>query len=176
MKFFLFPFAFVLLHFITACKGDFASIADQNSKQLSKDEIIEIARKYNLQDSIFTATPTKYGSFPDASRVYSSVNEKECEAYFAQWRKQADFASEFYKYYEERKHITSVAEYFEVLEKYPHNLQSYVETLGGMEQYQAHKKERLAGNYHLYLDAENALVWIKASEDDGKFPGKLLNR
>jgi hypothetical protein len=150
----LFFTAFIgFLVFLVSCKKD-QNLQETEKVGLSKAEILKIAKQYNLQDSIFKDN-TKYGRFPDDPNLHARSTRTMCESYFEHWRKMADVMNDLHAYLEERKKITSMAEYYAVLESHPLTLAEEIKFMGGMEAYQKEKKRMMERNLEIYLDLKD---------------------
>ena len=164
------------LFLVPACKS-----VDKDDPTLSpnigvtREQVVAIATKYNLQDSIAEGyeSPRFKPFLPEA---YPYLTEEFWDRYFWQWRKFSDHYNEDMQFRQDLASIRSMAEYYKVIESYPRQHEFWVKTSGGLEGYNREKSEKLNGNYHIYLCKDGAIAIIPAETDKGTYPGKRLDK
>lgn len=147
---------------------------DISTTGVTPKEVIAIAMKYGLQDSIADSYVSPYFK-PFPQEAYPALTKEFWESYFARWRKFSDDQKAFLRFRRESALVTSVAEYYQLIEKYPSVYQSRVNSHGGIEGYNRQKEEEISGNWHIYLSKDSAIVFIPSNYDDGTYPGKRLD-
>ena len=95
------------------------------------------------------------------------------EAFFANWRLYVDKRKEMEIFDKEKRNITSVAEYYALLEKFPLSFQDHVKSMGGIEKYEEDKKHTLTHGYHIYLSKEENAIVLTPRTD---YPGIRLDK
>lgn len=167
-------FLLLLLTFpIIACK-----ITDKeeiSTTGVTREDVIAIATKYDLRDSIADNYVSPYFK-PFPQEAYPALTKEFWDSYFARWRKFSDDQKEFHRFRRESASITSVTEYYQLIEKYPSVYQSRVNAHGGIAGYNRQKSEIISGNWHIYLSKDSAIVFIPGDHDDGTYPGKRLDK
>ncbi|MCK6694416.1 MAG: hypothetical protein L6Q97_20250, partial [Thermoanaerobaculia bacterium] len=98
------------------------------------------------------------------------------DSYFAYWKKFSMREKEIQGFRKELSTVTSMSDYYRLIEKYPKVYQEKVRLYGGLEAYNKRKEEHLSSDIHIYLNDKGALVFIPANADDGTYPGKRLDK
>jgi hypothetical protein len=142
---------------------------------VTREQVVAIATKYNLQDSIAEGYVSPHFK-PFPPEVYPILTEAFWDSYFKQWRKFADKNNDFMQFRKEISQISSMEEYYQVIEKHPEEYASRVKLGGGIDAYNAEKEERLNGNYHIYLCNDGAIAIIPGETDKGTMKGKRLDK
>lgn len=142
---------------------------------VTREEVVTIATKYGLQDSIADGYVSPHFK-PFPREAYPALTKEFWDSYFARWRKFSDEQKEFIRFRRESASVTSVTEYYQLIEKYPSVYQSRVNAHGGIEGYNRQKSEIISGNWHIYLSKDSAIVFIPSDHDDGTYPGKRLDK
>lgn len=169
----LFFFLTLLSIIAFSCKS--SEKDDTTATGVTREEVVAIAKKYGLQDSIAEGyVSPRFKPFPP--EAYPALSKAFWESYFANWRKFSDKDREFQQYRQEMVNITSVEEYYQLIEKFPLVHQSRIDLHGGIEAYNRKKMDDINGNWHLYLANDGAIVFLPSDSDDGAYPGKRLDK
>lgn len=172
--------SFILISIVGAflsCQKN-SIIPGNTNKVLKLEDVVSIASKYNLQDSVF-AERTYYAHMPSPlhESFLLTTTVEQWEHFFADWRSMSDYGKEMIAYNGRRKSVKSAQEYYDLIESYPLVHKKMVEGhKNGIEGYNSMKKEILTQNCHVYLDAEGATVFIPAASDDGTFSGRRMDK
>lgn len=167
----------VILIIITpffACKN---SEKDEmaNKVGVTREEVLAIAAKYGLQDSIAEGYVSPHFK-PFPPEAYPALTPEFWDSYFAYWQKFSMEEKEKQGFRNELPRVTSMADYYKLIEKYPKVYQEKVKLYGGIEDYNKRKEKHLSSDMHIYLDNKGALVFIPANSDDGNYPGIRLDK
>ena len=165
----VFPIALLLV----SCKTKEEPITP--SKGVSREQVVAIATKYGLQDSIAEGYVSPHFK-PFPPEAYPALTEEFWDKYFAHWRRFADNQKEFAQFRKETSNITSMAEYYQLIEQYPSLYEQRVQAMGGLDAYNQQKSEDIATKMHIYLQDDGSLTFIPAGSDNGMPRGKRLDK
>lgn len=142
---------------------------------LTREQVLNVAAKYGLRDSIAIGYVShRFQPFPP--EAYPYLNAPYWEGFFQRWRKYLDKAAEQKLFDLQKSNITTVKEYFNLIEQFPLIYQSMVEAAGGQEIYNKEKQYTLSHNYHIYLGETGIIALIPAEKDNGTYPGNRLDK
>ncbi|MBL7798825.1 MAG: hypothetical protein JNJ90_20170 [Saprospiraceae bacterium] len=149
-----------------------------NGPGVTREQVVAIAAKYGLQDSIavgYKSTTLK----PPPPEAYQYLSEWFFEEYFANWRRHLNFLEYEAQRQQKVNSLQTVPQYFAYIESDTSLLRSKIDSEGGLESYSAFKKDALAGKYHIYIctDAKSGTypTTIPAENDyPGRINGRLL--
>lgn len=171
MKYIILVFAIFTL--FLACKH-YEKEETANKVGVTREEVIAIAAKYGLQDSIAAGYVSPHFK-PFPPEAYPGLTPEFWDSYFAYWQKFSIQEKEMQGFRSELPTVTSMADYYRLIEKYPKVYQEKIKLYGGIEAYNQRKERHLSSAMHIYLDSKGALVFIPADADDGNYPGKRLD-
>jgi hypothetical protein len=146
----------------------------QDARGITRQDLVEIATKYNLQDSIREGYKGFYFYLPDAS--LSGMTRENAELKIANFRRVLDRMNDREKFQKKLPEIKNVEGFFALIEEVPERLQDRINAMGGKDQYESYKKEMLSKKWHIYLNDQGSITMIPAEKDDNTFPGKRLDR
>ncbi|MEQ1744436.1 MAG: hypothetical protein ABMA02_03350 [Saprospiraceae bacterium] len=145
-----------------------------NGPGVSRERVLAIAAKYDLQDSLAIGyKPTTLQPPPEAA--YQYLSEEFFDVYFQRWRKALDWKVRIEARRQKVNSLQTVQEYFAFVENDPEEYQSELEQHGGINGYKAFKKDVLAGKYHIYI-CNPEMGTVTTLEADGDYPGRIKGR
>lgn len=171
MKHFL---SFSILLILLSCNKDIPP------KGVTRQDVLDIAAKYNLQDSLKEGYNPRFGNIPPEA-FYPYLTKEQLDADFAHWRNIADSWKQTAAFCAKRRFVKNLDEYFALIESYPIFYREFVDSEGGIEAYKAWKVD-VANNCNVYVDPNVGDVLIvhppKSGEDDteGILIHKALHR
>jgi len=139
---------------------------------VTRRQVEALAAKYGLLDSIQPGYTSPYFK-PFPPEAYPALSEAFWDKYFANWRKFSDDHKEYTSYRQQLAAISSVAEYYRILEGSPYRKIS-IQAKGGEEQYKIVKSQALDGSLHVYVDIDGWVKIIPAASDKGQIRGRRL--
>ena len=140
---------------------------------VTRRQVEALAAKYGLLDSIQPGYTSPYFK-PFPPEAYPALSEAFWDKYFANWRKFSDDHKEFLIYRQQLTAISSVAEYYRVIESNPHRRQSRIKLAGGAEHYNIEKSQALDGTLHVYIGEDGCVTTLPAASDKGQIRGRKL--
>jgi hypothetical protein len=164
-----------LLVALYSCQKSRNPVENISDTTWTRAELASIAAKYGLRDSVYAAK-TFYGHMPD-SAIWTGNKVEQWEAFFAHWSDLAKMMKEHQEFTIRRKTIRNVAEFYALLESYPHYFKSHIESYAdGITGYNKSKQDALSQKWHIYIsDEDGSNVFLPANDDDGTFPGKRID-
>lgn len=164
---------FVIIMLLFACKN-YEKDETANKVGVTREEVVAIAAKYGLQDSIAEGYVSPHFK-PFPPEAYPALTPEFWDSYFAYWQKFSMQEKEMQGFRSELPNVTSMADYYRLIEKYPKVYQEKIKLYGGLESYNKRKEKHLSSDMHIYLNNQGALVFIPANADHGNYPGKRLD-
>ncbi len=144
-----------------------------NGPGVTRERVLAIAAKYGLQDSM----GRNFNPPPEAAYPYMS--EEFFEGYFANWRKHFDWLARTEDRWKKLENMQTLQQYFTYVESDPETYKRIINENGGTDDYNAYKKDALAGKYHIYICKHPKMgtyPTIVPADDDkpGTINGRLL--
>lgn len=166
-------FLLLCLAFFFQCKKDVANPPETIG--VTESEVLEIARKYGLEDSILVGAKPVMGK-PIPPEAYPHFKKEWVERYCSTWRNNVTNFIEMKIYLSKICDVYSLDEYFMLIESLPAWHKRSVESEGGPENYIKWKK-RMYAERDVYLDKECVPVYIEPGDDLGITEGwRLLHK
>lgn len=157
---------------MASCKKD-KDHSPEHQKGITDEMVLELAKKYSLQDSIAAGYTPVFGSKPPEA-LYPEISATDIDRYFAQWRTFADDINEMHRFVEARKKVSSLDEYYALLEAHPILFKDMVEQAGGMSAFLKEKERRYKFDNACINEDDGCIVFVNALNDYGTPPGKLI--
>jgi hypothetical protein len=168
-------FVFLLLSIMAACNTQ-EEMADTNRQVgMTRAELVEMAAKYGLQDSVRAGYRAKWFHVPE-NALPRITNREAMEERLQDYKLILDIHRERDEIRKLLPQVKTVAAYFEILDRFPVTYAGKIKSYGSVEKYEAYKKEMLSRQWHIYLNKEGDIRLIPAEKDDNTFPGKRLDR
>lgn len=144
--------------FITTCLTlvwgmTFSQNSAKSSQNWSLEEVKNMVKKYNLQDSV---TATKNNGLMYADKI-------EIEKWAKSWVRAIEQQKERESFFNETQKVRTRADYYKVLETHPLIKQQLVNMQGGEVNYEKHKAETLKTNWRVYRNKKGELAFLPAN-------------
>lgn len=131
-------------------------------KQLwTLEEVKEMAKKYNLQDSVG----------PKKNNFLLYTKRRSIEKYFQQVTKDIQMREEFKAYLAKTKNVRTYEEFENLLNSFPNVKAVLVESQGGEDNYKKYMKESRNYTWRIYRNKDGGLAFFRADEaiTEGEF-------
>lgn len=159
--------------FISFCLYQITSVTfSQNSanhlQKWTLDEVKNMVKKYNLQDSV---TTTKNNGL-----MYK--DKAEIEQWAQSWVKSNEERAEISAYFKDTEKVRSRADYFKLLDSYPTIKQKIVKSYGGEIGFQNYKETSLKAQWRIYRNEKGELAFRPANfpiSEEEKCLGKRVD-
>ena len=130
------------------------------------EEVQDAARQYGLESVILEKNNNGLMYLPDSALHAFLKNEKAAQ----------EGKAEMVLYLDKKKDIHSFDDYLDLLNSLPHLKALKIESKGGEAAFQQWVEERKKINWHIYLNDDGSLAWVRPEDDHGTRKGKRLDR
>jgi hypothetical protein len=147
-----------------------------NGPGITKDQLLEIATKYGLQDSIAEGYQSSTFKFfpPEA---YPNLHLDFTENFFLNWRKFIDRELEKENAWKRLATVKTVTEYCDVVESTPYLWQMHSMSRKSIREYHSTKRLLLSGRNKIIIDdVGKSITVLPVEQDHSSFRGRLLFR
>ena len=161
--------AFIVLLF-AACQQDQNKITeapprdflDVNNAGLTKDDILRIASKYDMQDSFADGYKTYYFKLFEPA-AYRYMDATYVDSFLSSQSRAIKSIKAGNVMTQKLRKVKSAEEYFSMIEKDAQSYASQIKRHGSVEKYQIHKS-KMINDYDIYMDFDSVIGFIPKGE------------